>query len=284
MALTSSNDQLLSYQNASVTFTSQANLSFVNLVIQSGSPTNGILILPNQVYACGITFTAPAGSVQGVKTWTYCSGTNFNSIQIGGCRTPGYSNYNPLANVSLPCINSTLATGCTAPLASNYNPLATVDDGSCYFPVLGCTYTSATNYNPIATVYDGSCVFPTSAFPNCSTTNLINQCNSACLQGTSFSSTGFAPCQLCTDCIAPYDTLAYLLISTFISNFTAGAATSQGPIAAPCSVVSDTVCLFAVAFTIVYEIQIFLCIASVYFWSKLVTCRYDCFFFCPTLI
>ncbi len=124
-----------------------------NIVFKAGSESNKFTVIPSPLYNY---------STNGLE---FISGLSYTQLDCG----------------------SNDIEGCTSALACNYNPDATVDDGSCFEPVLyyncegnclfdldldgicdpleidGCTDMEATNYNENATDDDGSCEYTLSS-------------------------------------------------------------------------------------------------------------------------
>jgi hypothetical protein len=176
---------------------SHANITTVNVAVSA----NSVLILPSLLYVCNVSFTG-LGKLQNLITIVYCPNyASPSTFGIVGCKTPGFSNYNPLANLSGPCINYLRVPGCMNPAARNYNASATTDNGSCIYNVPGCTIPSASNYNPLATIDDGRCVVLPSSNITCPPPlNQTCSTNSPCVDNSTWSATGVSPCTPCTSC------------------------------------------------------------------------------------
>ena len=220
--LSSSNSVQLA-QSTAVT-EAHANITTVNVALQA----NSNLILPSLLYVCNTSFTS-AGTLQNVRTVVFCNNyASPGSYGIVGCKTPGFSNFNPQANFSGPCINYATVLGCMNPAAVNYNSSATVDDGSCRFWSSGCTISAATNYDATATLDDGSCIIASPSNITCPPP-LNQSCSSStsCVDGISWSATGVSPCNQCTSC----------------------SASNLGTQLAPCTKYRDASCLYQIPCT-----------------------------------
>jgi hypothetical protein len=162
------------YITVSTYFTNASLITAVNLVVNA----NGILVLPNDVFVCGVDITNNAnGVIQGAaNNITFCPAHANKRIlgsgTIKGCTWSNSSNYNPLATVNDgSCMNvAAPRSGCTYQFASNFDSTAVINDGSCLVAsglVTGCTNPAALTYNPAATFDDGSCAYNTSLVRGC---------------------------------------------------------------------------------------------------------------------
>ena len=153
-----------------------------------------------------------------------------------GCTEDWADNYDTLATQNTLHENSCYKIGCTYSWAYNYDENATIDDDSCFLPIVGCTDENACNFIPLigdpfvdVNTDDGSCTYIDGVCNSCENGIVID--NDLDNDGFCDLGSGISPEEIvgCTDEFAcNYDATPTTDTDNSICNYTVGCQSCSG--------------------------------------------------------